>query len=237
MQAIRERACRDAENYVNGGADALIIENTHDIPYQRSTVDASTISGMSVIARDLVDRFSVPIGIQLLAGADLEAIDVAVSCGLSFIRSEGFVYAHVADEGIIEGNAAVLLRRRAHLDARHVQIWADVKKKHCAHALTGDLDVKEFALGAAYCAADAVIVTGARTGLPPDPADIEAAGQADLPVYIGSGIDDANITQLGPKSGGLIVGSACKIDGDWRNEVDLHRVRRLTSLLSGQQGG
>ena len=67
---------------------------------------------------------------------------VAVAAGLSFVRLEGFAYGHVADDGWIEASAGPLLRARAALGAQ-VKVWADVKKKHSAHAATGDLSPGE----------------------------------------------------------------------------------------------
>lgn len=50
--------------------------------------------------------------------------------GLDFIRAEGFVFSHVADEGIINACAGDLLRYRKHIGAENIQIFADIKKKH-----------------------------------------------------------------------------------------------------------
>ena len=38
----------------------------------------------------------LPVGIQILAGANVEAMAVAHAAGLDFIRAEGYAYAHVA---------------------------------------------------------------------------------------------------------------------------------------------
>ncbi len=223
---------RDAERYVAGGVDGLLIENTHDTPYQRTVVDAGTMAGMAVVAADVRAAYpKMPIGIQVLAGADLAALDVAVTCGLDFVRAEGFVYAHVADEGIIEGDAANILRRRAHLGADHVEIWTDIKKKHCANAITGDLSVREQAMGAVYCRADGLIITGVQTGDAPVVADVEAVTGLGVRVVVGSGVDVSNIAALGRIADVLLVGSSCKKKGDWREDVDRGRVRRLVETL------
>jgi len=50
--------------------------------------------------------------------------------GLQFVRAEGWVFAHVGDEGYVESCAADLARYRRHLDAEHVLIFTDIKKKH-----------------------------------------------------------------------------------------------------------
>lgn len=50
--------------------------------------------------------------------------------GLDFIRAEGFVFSHVADEGILNACAGDLLRYRKQIGAERVQIYTDIKKKH-----------------------------------------------------------------------------------------------------------
>ena len=41
------------------------------------------------------------IGTYFAAAANKSALAVAVAAGLQFIRAEGFVFSHVADEGIL----------------------------------------------------------------------------------------------------------------------------------------
>jgi uncharacterized protein len=231
MKAVLDLGLRDAERYLSGGADGLLVENTHDTPYSRQRVDDGTVAGMAVAAAELRRRFGVPIGIQILAGADVAAIDVAASCDLNFIRSEGFSYAHVADEGIIEGDAANILRRRAYVRADHVEVWTDVKKKHSSHAITADMSIHEEAKGAVYCGADGIIVTGSHTGEPPETDDVRGACGLGVRVVVGSGVDMTNIAELGSVADVLLVGSSCKKRGDWRQPVDVNRVRRLTQRL------
>lgn len=50
--------------------------------------------------------------------------------GLDFIRAEGFVFSHVADEGLLNACAGDLLRYRKQIGAEHVKIFTDIKKKH-----------------------------------------------------------------------------------------------------------
>ena len=80
---------------------------------------------------------------------------MAHATGLDFVRVEGFAFAHVADEGIIESSAASLLRFRRQIGAERVQVWADVKKKHASHALTADIGIGEAAAAAEFMRADA----------------------------------------------------------------------------------
>src|SRR5690606_22936151 len=90
------------------------------------------------------DAVACPLGIQILAGANRAALAVAHAAGLQFIRAEGFVFASVADEGLLdEADAGPLLRYRKMIGAEHVAIFADIKKKHSSHAITADVDVSE----------------------------------------------------------------------------------------------
>jgi len=50
--------------------------------------------------------------------------------GLDYIRAEGFVYSHVADEGLMNACAGPLLRYRRQINADHIAIFTDIKKKH-----------------------------------------------------------------------------------------------------------
>ncbi len=232
MQPIVDLCLREAEQYMAAGADGLIIENTHDTPYLRQEADASTIAAMAVICGKLRAAFpAVPIGIQILAAADIAALDTAIACDLDFIRAEGFGYAHIADEGLIQGNAGRLIRRRAHLHANHIEIWTDIKKKHGSHALTADLSLREMAKGVQYFQADGIIVTGGTTGEPPSLQDLAAVSDLPMRLAVGSGTTLDNIALFAEHAEALIVGSACKVGGDWKGVVDQARVKALVSLL------
>jgi hypothetical protein len=67
---------------------------------------------------------------KVLAGGNKEALSVAQASGLQFIRAEGFVFSHVADEGFTDATAGPLLRYRASIRADNILIFTDIKKKH-----------------------------------------------------------------------------------------------------------
>jgi membrane complex biogenesis BtpA family protein len=229
MQPLRDAALRDAERLLEGGCDALLVENMGDLPYLRGRVGPETVAAMASVCTDVV-RLGAPTGVQVLAAANLEALGVAMASGASFIRVEAFAYAHVADEGWLEASAGPLLRTRRNLGA-DVAIWADVQKKHAAHAATADLGMADLAHGSAFCGADALIVTGKATGREAELDDVEQASTAGLPVLIGSGVSAENVRRFSASCAGLIVGSSLKYDGDWRKPVELERVRQLRAAL------
>jgi membrane complex biogenesis BtpA family protein len=226
-------ARQEAKLYREGGVDGVIIENMHDVPYLRGEAGPEIVAAMTAIGREVKSECNLPVGIQILAGANLEAMAVAHAAGLDFIRAEGYAYAHVADEGLIQASAAKLLRYRRMIGATSVQVWTDVKKKHSAHAITADVSLGSTAETVEFMGADCVIVTGNVTGEAPVPADVrEAKTHCSLPVILGSGINEDNIAAFYHEADGFIVGSAFKEDGHWSNTIDPSRLSRFISLVS-----
>lgn len=234
LEALRIQAMQDAWAYFQGGADAVLVENMHDLPYLRGHVYPETTAAMAVVARAVKEIVpELPVGVQLLAGANREALAVAIAARLDFLRVEAFAYAHIADEGLLQASAGELLRLRASLKAEQIEVLADIHKKHAAHALTGDLSLEAIAEGTTFCEADGLIVTGLATGHAPDAEAVSRVKRVTpLPVLVGSGITPANVRSF-QAADGLIVGSAVKQNGDWRKPVDAQRVAQLRRAMRG----
>jgi len=225
-------AKEEARVYRECGVDGIIIENMHDVPYLKGEVGPEIVAAMAIIGVEVKTESKLPVGVQILAGANIEAMAVAHAAELDFIRAEGYAYAHVADEGLIEASAAKLLRYRKLIGAERIQVWTDVKKKHSAHAITADVSLGQTAETIEFMGADCVIVTGSVTGEAPQLKDVqEAKSNCHLPVFLGSGISDNNIEQFYNEADGFIIGSAFKVDGLWSNTVDPNRVTQFVHRL------
>lgn len=228
VSEIVEQARAEARLYLEGGVDALMIENMHDVPYLRGRVGPEIASAMAVIGHAVKEQCALPTGVQILAGANLEAMAVAHAAGLDLIRAEGYVFAHIADEGWIESSAAELLRYRKQIGADRIEVWADVKKKHSSHAVTTDITLGETAEAVEFMRGNAVVVTGSVTGRAPRLSDVEEVkAHCRLKVILGSGIDASNISDFYEAADGFIIGSYFKRDGHWANTVDPVRVETL----------
>jgi membrane complex biogenesis BtpA family protein len=209
-----------------------MIENTHDRPYLKAGVGPEICAAMAVIAAEVRRSTGLPLGVQVLAGANSCALGVALASGASFVRVEGFVFAHVADEGLIEGSAGALLRYRRAIGADHIRVFADIKKKHSAHAITADVDIVETAKAAEFFVVDGVIVTGMATGQPADPNEVNSVGRAvSVPTIVGSGITTENI-HLYSDADAFIVGSSIKKGGLWSNPIDMDRARAMADAFA-----
>lgn len=234
-QAIVDTALDELAIYQKAGVDAIAIENMHDIPYLKRNVGPEIVACMTVVAQYIRAQCSLPVGIQILSSANKEALSVAKAANLDFIRAEGFVFGHVADEGFIESDAGSLLRYRKMIDAQNIAVFTDIKKKHSAHALTADIDIVETAKAASYFLSDGLIITGVSTGRAASIEALKAVKEAcTSPVLVGSGINYDNVDSYMQVSDAMIVGSHFKEAGYWANALSydrtaqfMEKVRRL----------
>lgn len=229
ISAIADRAAAEASLLAKLGYHGLIVENMHDAPYV-NTHAPETVAAMT--AASIAVRQAAPnlvVGIQVLSYGHKEALAVALASGAHFIRVENFVFAHVADEGLMANACAgELLRYRKHINATHIKVFADIKKKHASHALTADVSITDAAHAAAFFGTDGLIVTGSFTGQPADLDDVRAVKpETRLPVWVGSGVSTRNVRDTLDAADAAIVGSSIKRAGRWSNPIDPARAKAL----------
>ena len=246
--AVIEAARRDAAALVEGGVDAVMVENFGDVPFYRGRVPAETVACLTVLASAVREATGgpggagergLPVGVNVLRNDGASAVAVALAAGASFVRVNVLAGAVVADQGVVKGDAAGLMRQRRAMGAGHVAVVADVRVKHAAPlAGTGwlpiDQEVEELVLRAG---ATAVVVSGSGTGKPTDLGEVGAAARAAracgerlnraVPVWVGSGVTVETAASLARVADGLIVGTSLKEGGRVDAPVDLGRVRDL----------
>lgn len=232
IKELTQLALEEACIYADAGMDGIMFENMHDVPYLNQSVGPEVTAAMTAVATAVRREIDLPMGIQVLAGANREALAIALAAELQWIRAEGYVFGHVGDEGYIDAQAGTLLRYRKQIGASHIQVWTDIKKKHSSHAVTADVDIVETGRAAQFFCADALILTGISTGTT---ADVEELHQmkagVDLPIVIGSGITVDNVQDYLPEADAFIVGSSLKRDGRWDQAVDPERVQALVAKV------
>ena len=232
IDRLIEQTVDEARIYRDAGFTALALENMHDRPYLKGVVGPEITAAMTVLAHEVKRETGLVVGIQVLAAANREALAVALASGAGFVRVEGFVFAHVADEGVIESCAGELLRYRRTIGAERVLVFADIKKKHGAHAITSDVSLAATAKAAELFLADGVIVTGAASGEEASPDDVRDTARAvGLPVLVGSGVSTRNLPRFADAHG-FIVGSSLKQDGVWSNPLDRAAVESLARAFA-----
>lgn len=256
VKGMAQRAAEEAGLLADAGFDAVMIENMHDAPYVHGeqgpeVVACMTAAGAAVQAaleQRRTSARSLPLGVQVLSGGAKEAVAIALAIGGRFVRVENFVFAHVADEGLLErAEAGTLLRYRRAIGAEGVAVFADLKKKHASHAITADVTLGEAAEAALFFGAEGVIVTGTATGKPTAVRDVEEAALAvraaasssggRRPVLVGSGVTPETAGALLEHADGLIVGSYYKRGGRWSEEPDRRRAEKLVRAVAAARNG
>ena len=210
-----------------------MVENFGDVPFYKCDVRRETVSAMTRVAVEIRRAVpGLPLGINVLRNDGFSAIAVAAAVGASYIRVNVLSGSAVTDQGVIEGQAAELMRYRKALGAEQIKVLADVRVKHAAPLAERSLqdEVEELVKRAG---ADAVIVSGTGTGKPTDPSHAAEVKRyaGDTPVLIGSGADVNSIPQLKAACDGFIVGSAAKPGGKIDEPVELGLAKRITQSL------
>lgn len=228
MQKIINHAMRDADALVQGGVDALVVENMWDLPYYvGNDVKPEAMTAQAVAAAEVVKNFPLPVGINVIHNGGVVCLSIAVAAGARFIRVCILTGARLWDTGEFDhGCAAELVRKRKELHAEHIHIFADVDKKHSV-AFPG-LDLATHIEWTEFYGADALIVSGKMTGSAPDVAKVrEAKRLATKPILIGSGTTAENVAAFLQHADGIFIGTSLKKDGVMENPVDVTRVRQL----------
>lgn len=220
LDALVEFALSEAEILEKAGLDGAIVENVGDTPFFRGSVPPATVAAMAVIVREVKRATRMRVGVNMLRNDCCAALEVAHVTGADFIRCNVVIGAYVTDQGIIQGCAAELARRRDALRSR-VLVLGDVHVKHAAPLY--DVPIEDAARDLAERGGvDAVIVSGARSPDPPSIERLAAVKEAvALPVLIGSGIGLANVLDFHERADGLILGETdFKLDRIWGGASD-----------------
>ncbi|XP_058456220.1 uncharacterized protein F13E9.13, mitochondrial [Malaya genurostris] len=223
FDAVVKKATLEADIFLQSGIDGLIIENMNDIPYVQSRCftpeTTACMSKISMTVKEVI-RDNIPCGVQILACGNREALAVSKACNLNFIRAEGFIFSHVADEGLTNADAGQIIRYRKLIDAQHIGIITDIKKKHSSHAITSDVSLADTARAAEFFCSDGIVLTGKATGIETNVEDLQSLiNTVTLPLIIGSGVTLHNIENYWNCADAAIIGSYFKHDGDWKNDL------------------
>src|SRR4051812_16013228 len=81
VAAIAEAAVAEARVYHGAGFHALAIENTNDRPYLKASAGPEIAAAMAVIGTEVRRAVALPLGVQILAGANAASMAVAHACG------------------------------------------------------------------------------------------------------------------------------------------------------------
>jgi hypothetical protein len=231
IESLIAFAVNDARAYERGGAHALFVENFGDVPFTKGPVAPETIAAMAAGGRAIRQAVKLPIGFNVLRNDARAALALCAVCGGAFVRINVHTGAMLTDQGLIEGNAYDTLRYRERV-CPSAQIFADVHVKHAVPL--GNWTIEDAARDTVERGlANALIVSGAGTGLATELADVERVRRTcpATKILLGSGVRLENVGDYLPVADGFIVGSSLKAGGKLYNPVDPKRVAALVRAL------
>ncbi|WP_457742310.1 BtpA/SgcQ family protein [Thermococcus sp.] len=232
LDAIIERAVKDARTLEEAGFDAVMIENFGDVPFPKY-VDKTTVAAFTAVAKAVGDEIGIPLGINVLRNDGMAAYSIAYAIKADFIRVNVLSGLAYTDQGLIEGIAHELARLRKLLPSR-IKVFADVHVKHAVHFFDFEDAVRDTVERGL---ADAIVVSGRATGKPVDFEKLTMAKKiSPVPVLVGSGTSYENLPELWKYADGFIVGTWIKRDGEVENEVSFDRAKMLLDLAKKLRG-
>jgi len=232
IKPILDRAIKDAKALEKGGINGILIENFGDAPYKPTSVDRETLASMTLAVKEVSEATNLPIGVNVLRNDAKGSLAIAHATNAHFIRVNVYTEVMITDQGIINACAHEVQRYRKQLGAEKIKIFADIHVKH-AQPLALRL-IEETAKDAAYRGlAEALIVTGPRTGVEPSIDDVIKAKEAvpDKPVLVGSGVNKGNVRGFLKHADGAIVGTSLKVDSVKSNPVSESAVKEFMKAV------
>jgi hypothetical protein len=226
MDRLTNFALSEASKLERAGMDACIVENVGDTPLLKENLPPYTVAAMATVTKEVVEHTKMKVGVNMLRNACEEALSVAHVAGAQFIRCNVLIGAYATDQGIIEGCSARVARLKKALDS-DVLVFGDVHVKHAYPIFNVDIEYAAQDL-AERGGADAVIVSGPRSPVPPSFERVKKVRDAiDKPVLIGSGIGLSNVKKFYQESDGILIGEPdFKVGGVWGGPSDERAYRK-----------
>lgn len=228
IERVIRHAIGNLQTLCSAGVDGVLVENEHDQPH-RIRAEPETIAAMTRATRTLVrESESALVGCEILLNDPKASLAVASMARAAFIRTDYFVDRMMRPGyGEFEIDPDGLIDYRRAIGADDVLILADIQVKYATMVTPRSL--AQSAKDARDKGADAVIVTGSRSGDAPTPGALREAAQG-LPVLVGSGLTAENAVELLSACDGAIVGTSLMTDGC----VDPEKIGRIMSLVRGE---
>jgi membrane complex biogenesis BtpA family protein len=245
LNEVVEFAIGEVRKLYEAGFDAVIIENYGDAPFYKDPPLPVKASLMAVV-RDVVKSFrDVPIGISMLRHSPKDLVEIALLSGASFVRINALCSIRVSPEGLIGPGLTGALEAFRELgeDPSSLEVLSDVDVKHSLPLAPGyspEWEVEECASRRGPLRLSGLIVSGERTGSPPEPGYAERirelARSLGFKVLIGSGISVENV-KLYRDFDGYIVGTSIKKEHRAGSPIDPQKARALVlSVKEGRRG-
>jgi membrane complex biogenesis BtpA family protein len=216
---------KDIEALQDGGIDAIMFGNENDRPYQ-TKVSEVTIATMSYLIGRVRQKIKVPFGVDVLYDPRA-TIAVAKATGASFIR-EVFTSVFAGDIGLWNTSCGEVLRYRDAIKGNNIITMYNINAEFASTLETRPIEL--IAKSVVFSSLpDILLISGSMTGDIAAASYIEKVKKAvpDILVFINTGLNLNNISEMLQIADGAIVGTSFKKDGITWNPIEKIRVIEL----------
>ena len=227
IERILRQATGDLAMLEDAGVHGVLVENEYDRPH-RVKAEPETVAAMTRITRAVVQESdTAAVGCEILLNDPRASLAVARMARAAFIRTDYFVDRMTRPEyGEFDIDPDGLLDYRLSIGADDILILADIQVKYAT--MVKPRPLAESAREARERGADAIVVTGDRSGDAPTAEQLRSAAQG-VPVLVGSGLTADNAAELLAACDGAIVGTSLMTD----HSVDADKVATLMARVKG----
>lgn len=224
IQGVIESARKDLHAYQEGGIDGILFCNEFSIPYTKN-VRVVTVATMARIIGELKSEIKVPFGVCVASDA-IKGYDLAAAVEADFIR-EVIHGASAGVYGINDVDPGELERHRAELDLMNCKIMTAIIPEGTRQLAERPLE--EVAKTLAFNVNPNVMLVYSTTpGSSIDTNQVKIIKSVtDTPVFASNGVKPETIKEILHVADGAIVATSTKYDGQFYNQVDVERVKKL----------
>jgi membrane complex biogenesis BtpA family protein len=214
LDDIIEYALREAEILASTGFDGFLMQNAGDRPASLE-VCPEKVAYMSVIGAAVRRAYpAIPLGVNVCWNVPKATIAVCHAAGGSFIRLEHvYIGMAITASGPVYGCAYEATQFLKLLDAKHIQIFADVYEAHSVPL--GRVPIEQAAHQAIHaCQAHAVVITGRTFGASLGMIETIRQSAPTLTVMLGGGSHPGNVGEALRVADAIMVGRSLKTRPD-----------------------
>lgn len=230
-EEIVKNAIEDAKLLIEGGVDAIALENFSDWPQYSTEVPLEAYSLMLSIAAQIKSFCTIPFGVNIEMNAWRQEWAMAYAVDADFIRVEAFVDNRAGSFGYIEACSTGMMNLMKEYPSKTV-LFTDV---HTAETYgVPEVPINELAKNAINHDSSAIIVTENDQSKRVTVEDVKSMREAigDFPIIVGSGVKPATVLDYLEYADAVIVGRGFKT-GD---RINLAKVTEFMSIVKDTYG-
>jgi membrane complex biogenesis BtpA family protein len=237
FQTTVQRAVSEAEILANAGFDAVLFQNTGDVPASEEG-DEATVAFMTAIGMKLREVGPILLGVNVLMNGSKAALAIAKAISADFVRLKINVGAVATSTGLVQADPHSVLTFRNRIDAHNICMIGDLYDR--TSAPVGEFPLEIMAdLAIRHADIDALVVSGYDVSDTINRLMFLKEKNPEAILITGGGANINNLSDFMKHSDAIIVGSSIKTQGGFLDPIDPKKaqafVREANKLRKDDQ--